>query len=54
MDKDNAPKISTMHQCMDCQNKVRLSRQETWKRSRPRCMRCGSTRLEPIEKNADK
>lgn len=39
------------HRCLDCGATVRVARHETWKASRPRCMSCGSPRLEVWTKN---
>lgn len=43
----------TCLKCMDCGATVRLSRRDTWKASRPKCMGCGSTRLEPTTKEKE-
>lgn len=32
--------------CMECREIVRIGKYQTWRAARPKCMRCGSLRLE--------
>lgn len=53
-DRDIVKIVPSMHKCMECGNKVRVGRQESWKTARPYCPACGCKRLEPIEKEEKK
>lgn len=48
---DNVPvPVHGNHICKDCNTKTYVSRQDTWRRGRPKCKGCGSTKLELIKK----
>lgn len=51
MNKDNPRKMApSMHVCLHCGEKVRLSYKDRTKAARPKCFKCGSSALEPVVK----